>query len=186
MPILTGFFSVPNWWLLVFIFLAQIAQVTIGTVEVILINKGYRKSGTVLSLVEILLWVFVASRVLGDITVYPLEGITYALGYTAGVYVGSVLEQKLAFGKVLIQTITTVEKGPILATQLRGLGCGVTVVDASGKVESRKILMVIANRRGSEKITEQIKRTDPAAMIIQNEVGGVVGGHLSRIKSLIK
>lgn len=186
MPMLTSFWSVPNWWLLVLIFLAQIAQVTVGTVETILINKGYRKSGSAISLVEILLWVFVASKVLSDITVYPLEGIAYALGYTAGIYVGSVFEQKLAFGKVLIQTITSVEKGPILATKLREEGCGVTVIDASGKMEARKILMVVANRRGSEKITDQIKRIDPTAMIIQNEVGGVVGGRLIHMKSPVK
>lgn len=186
MPVLTGFWDVPSYWLLAFIFLAKIVEVTIGTLRSILVNKGYRKPAVVLSLVEILMWVFIASKVINDITSYPLEGIAYALGFTAGIYVGSVIEQKLAFGKVLIQAITSVEKGPILATKLREEGCGVTVVDAFGKTEARKVLMVIANRRGSEKITDQIKRTDPAAMIIQNEVGGVVGGHLSPIKSLLK
>jgi len=188
MMILTGFWGVPdnNYWLLVLIFASKIIEVTIGTIRSILINKGYRKPAVILALIEIMMWVFIASKVLTGITDYPLEGIAYALGFTVGIYVGSVIEQKLAFGKVLIQTITTFEKGPILATKLREEGCGVTVIDAVGKTESRKVLMVIANRRGCEKITDQIKRTDPAAMIIQNEVGGVVGGHLSPIKSLLK
>lgn len=189
MPILaiSDFWKLPaNPWLLLFIFIAKIVEVSVGTMRSILVNKGFRKPAVILALVEILMWVFVASKVISDISEYPLEGIAYALGFTVGIYCGSVIEAKLAFGKVLIQAITTVDKGPALAAKLREEGCGVTIIDGIGKQEARKILMIFANRRGSEKIVEKIQHHDPTAMIVQNEVGGILGGHLSPIKSLLK
>ena len=49
---------------LLLILLAKTIEVTIMTLRVILIAKGYRKEGTALSFLEILLWTFVASRVI--------------------------------------------------------------------------------------------------------------------------
>lgn len=83
------------------IFLAKIIEVSIGTLRSILIVKGYRKTAVLLSLVEISIWVFVASRVITGLTESPYKGIAYALGFAAGVWCGSILEEKLAFGKIL-------------------------------------------------------------------------------------
>jgi uncharacterized protein YebE (UPF0316 family) len=171
---------------ILFIFLAKIIEVSIGTLRSILMNKGYRKPAVVLSLVEIFLWVFVASKVITGITEAPIRGIAYCLGFTTGIFLGSLLEAKIAFGKVLIQVITSNDKGPQIATYLRSNGCGVTIVDAQGKAEARKILMIYTNRRGSPTLIKDIQKMDANAMIINNEVGTLIGGHISPLKSLLK
>ena len=168
------------------IFVAKIIEVTIGTLRQILVVKGYRKSAVLLATMEIFLWVFIASKVITGLSEKPLNGIAYGLGFAAGVYLGSIIEQKLAFGMLLVQTITTDKKGLEIATALREKGYGVTTVDAKGKVDSRKILMIYANRRGSQEIVEQIIMIDPTAMIVTNDVGTLSGGYIRLKKSLFK
>lgn len=87
---------------------------------------------------------------------------------------------------LLVQTITTEKKGVEIANALREKGYGVTTVDAKGKVDSRKILMVYANRRGSQEIVEQVMLIDPTAMIVTNDVGTLSGGYIRIKKSLLK
>ncbi|NLF49026.1 MAG: DUF2179 domain-containing protein [Acholeplasmataceae bacterium] len=69
---------------------------------------------------------------------------------------------------------------------LREQGYGVTIVDGTGKVEKRSILMVYTHRRGSSEIIKTILAIDPSAMIIQNDVSTLVGGFIHSGKSLIK
>lgn len=168
------------------IFFAKIVEVSIGTLRSILIVKGYRKVAVLLALVEITIWIFVASSVITGLSESLYKGIAYALGFAAGVYCGSILEEKLAFGKILIQVITTEEKGEIICAMLRAKDLGVTTVDAKGKTEQRKVLMVYTNRRGSNQIVKEIQETDPSAMIIRNDVSTLTGGHLPKIGGLLK
>ena len=168
------------------IFFAKIVEVTIGTLRQILVVKGYRKSAVLLALAEIFLWVFIASKVITGLADKPLNGVAYGIGFAAGVYLGSIIEQKLAFGMLLIQMITTEKKGIEIADTLRSKGYGVTTVDAKGKVDSRKILMVYANRRGSQEIVEQVLLIDPTAMIVTNDVGTLSGGFVGIKKTLFK
>lgn len=168
------------------IVLAKIVEVSIGTLRSILIVKGYRKIAVLLSLVEIALWVFVASRVIVGLTESPYKGIAYSLGFAAGVWFGSILEEKLAFGKILIQVITTEDKGNIICTTLRSQGLGVTTMDAEGKDVKRKVLMIYINRRGSKEISKEILTIDPSAMIVKNDISSLTGGHITKIGGLIK
>ena len=68
------------WYELLLIFSMKIIEVTMGTLRIILINKGYRKYGVVLALIEIFLWVFIASAVINGLSESPMKGIAYGLG----------------------------------------------------------------------------------------------------------
>jgi len=168
------------------IFLAKIVEVSIGTLRSILIVKGNRKIAVLLSLVEISIWIFVTSRVITGLVESPYKGIAYAIGFAAGVWFGSILEEKLAFGKILVQVIKTEEKGVIIANALRAKGLGVTTMDGEGKDIKRKVLMIYTNRRGSNDINKEILSVDPNAMIVRNEISGLTGGHLPKIGGLLK
>lgn len=178
--------TVTPLWELLLIFLAKIIEVSVGTLRNILVYRGYRKQGVLLALFEIFLWVFVASTVINGLTESPMKGIVYGFGFAAGVYVGSRLEEKLAYGKILIQTIVSVDLGIKLTKTLRDLGYGVTTVPASGKDAARSVLMIYTNRRGNQKIVQIIQEVDPTAMIISNDVSSLVGGRISPIRPLFK
>ena len=178
--------TVTPFYDLLFIFLAKIVEVSIGTMRIILISKGYRKIGTSLAIVEIFLWVFIASSVINGITESPMRGVAYSFGFAAGVYAGSLIEQKLAFGKVLIQAITTKALSNEIAKSLREAGFGVTTLEAMGKDDPKSVLMIYANRRDAQKVIQGVKAIHPKAMIVSNEISNVSGGYINPMKKLLK
>ena len=177
--------SVPLWELIM-IFSAKIIEVTIGTMRVILITKGYRKPGTVLAIFEILLWVFIASRVIMGIVDYPMKGLVYSLGFAFGVYIGSLLETRLAVGKILIYVIVDHNSGKTLTEALRASGHGVTTLDAHGKDSDRMVIMIFANRKNKAHIIEVVEALNEKALIVSNEVSILQGGYVSPWRRIAK
>lgn len=168
------------------ILVSKAFEVSIGTLRVILVNKGYRKQGVILAFFEIILWVFIASKVISGINTAPIKGVIYSLGYALGVYLGSKLENKLAFGKILIQINTTVDFSDLMAEVLRDNGLGVTTVDAKGKDSTRALLMVYANRKGKDGILKLVHQIDEDAMVTINDVSSLSGGFVSSSKRITK
>lgn len=108
------------------------------------------------------------------------------MGFAAGIYCGSILEEKLAFGKILIQVITNEEKGILLCTTLREKGLGVTTMKAEGITDQKKVLMIYTNRRGSNKVIEDIQAIDSTAVIVRNDISSMTGGHMPKVGGLLK
>jgi uncharacterized protein YebE (UPF0316 family) len=172
---------------LLLILCSKTLEVTIATVRVILINKGFRTFGTILSLFEITLWVIMASNVLVGLTETPIKGVVYAIGFSLGVFLGSCVESKLALGKVLIETIVSKENSEPVIAELRSRGYAVTTVEARGRDSEKMVLKIFANRKGKDEIIKQIHEKDGTAMIIANDISTLQGGYISpRKNSLIK
>ena len=181
-----AFFTSVSIWELLLILVAKVIEVSIGTMRVILISKGYRKPGTFLAIFEILLWVFIASKVMMGITEYPIKGIMYSLGFALGIYFGSLLENRLAVGKVLIHVICSADDALIAMKALREAGHGVTSIDAHGKDSDRTVLMIFANRKNKNIIIEMIETMNPKALVVSNEVNILQGGYVSPWKRITK
>lgn len=173
-------------WELIMIFFAKIIEVAIGTMRVILITKGYRKQGTILAIFEILLWVFIASRVIMGIVDYPMKGIVYSLGFAFGVYIGSMLETRLAVGKILVYVITDTDSGKTIVDALRLAGHGVTTLDAHGKDTDRMVMMVFTNRKNKANIIDLVEAINIKAVIVSNEVSILQGGYVSPWRRIAK
>jgi uncharacterized protein YebE (UPF0316 family) len=168
------------------IFISKIIEVTVSTLRLILISKGYRREGTILSFVEIVLWTFVASRVIMGIAEAPIKGIVYSIGFSIGVYLGSRIEGYIAMGRVLIQTIVAKEHAVPVTTSLRQKGYAVTTMDAQGRDAEKTVMMIFANRKGKEEIISEIQRLDSTAMIITNDVASLQGGTITTVRKLLK
>jgi uncharacterized protein YebE (UPF0316 family) len=168
------------------IFFSRIIEVSIGTLRVILISKGYRRQGVILAFFEVALWVLVASRVIVGINEQPLKAVVYCLGFALGVYVGSKLENHLAFGRILIQIITSVDKSKQLNDYLREQGFGVTSIDVQGKDDFKKVLMVYTNRKGQSDIFSKTKSIDEHAMIVSTDVASLQGGYINSYNRFVK
>ncbi|PKK97091.1 MAG: hypothetical protein CVV58_03015 [Tenericutes bacterium HGW-Tenericutes-3] len=179
------FTSVPLWELSL-IFFSKIIEVSIGTMRVILISKGYKKPGSILGFFEVLLWVFVASTVINGMLQAPLKGIIYALGFAIGVYIGSMIENKVAVGKVLIHVIASEEICNKIVKVLRDAGHGVTSLDGHGKDSNRTVLMIFANRKNKDLIFALIEQTDSKALVVANEVAIHQGGFVSPFRRIAK
>ena len=168
------------------ILIAKAIEVTLMTLRIILINKGYRRTGTLLSFAEIILWTFVASRVIMGLAEAPVKGIVYSIGFSIGVYLGSRIEAYIAMGRVLIQAIVIQESAGQITCSLREKGYAVTTIKAQGRDSEKTVLMLFANRKGKEEIVYEIHRLDANAMIITNDVTNLQGGTISTVRKLFK
>lgn len=173
-------------WEFLLIFFSRVTEVSIGTLRNILVNKGYGKKAALLAFVEALIWVFVASRVIGTLSTEPLKGIVYALGFAGGVLVGSFLEKRIALGKILVQAITSQESGIELVKALRDAGFGVTTVDAAGKEAKKMMLVVYAERKNQELVTKMIYELDSQALIVVQDISSIRGGYIKSFRNLVK
>lgn len=173
------FFTAVPFWELLLILVSKMIEVSIGTLRHILINKGYKKQGAILSFFEVLLWVIIASLVIQGIAEAPIKAITYSLGFAIGVYLGSLLESYFALGKLLIHVNCSLSSSKKTIQAIRDAGFGVTSIDAHGKDSDRIILMVFTNRKGHKELVELIYAIDPKTMIVANEVSVIKGGYIT-------
>ncbi|MCL2138996.1 MAG: DUF5698 domain-containing protein [Treponema sp.] len=170
---------------LVLILLAKTIEVTVSTLRNILINKRFRRIGTVLSFFEVLLWTFVASQVIMGLAEAPIKGIVYSIGFSIGVYLGSRIEEIIALGRVMIQTIVSKENAAPITESLRQKGYAVTTMEAKGRDSERTVLMIFTNRRGQEEIVSEIREIDHTAMVITNDIAALHGGTISKARKLL-
>ncbi|WP_312699916.1 DUF5698 domain-containing protein [Sedimentibacter sp.] len=165
--------------LYIIIFCAKIIEVSISTIRLVYINKGERVIGACLAFVEILIWLVVVSSVLNNISEDPIKMFIYAIAFSMGNYIGVTIESKIAVGLASIQVVVNEDTGKMLAEALRDESYGVTIIDGTGKDDSKKSLLFIQLKR--KKISDAvklIKQTAPTAYITINDIKSMVGGYL--------
>lgn len=160
-----------------FILCAKIIEVSLGTVRIVLITKGERLVGAVIGFFEILLWVFVASSVIKDISTDPFKGVIYALGFAIGNYVGSWIEEKIGIGLSEVQVIVKEEHGNDLAEMLRIENYAVTLIRGEGKTCDRYILLMFIPRKKVPEVIKQIRKVQENAVITVSETKPIYGGY---------
>lgn len=168
-------------WVYLFIFFGKILEVSFGTLRIVLINRGERTVGALIAVVEITLWLVIASSVLTGFKDDFLKGIVYAVAFACGNYIGSWLDELLAFGlssmQVVMPDLSSAKEAEIC---LRAKGFGVTTVDVHGRDNDRSMLIM----------TMQRKRLPEALAILEDQCNGAVvtvtdiktqrGGYLER------
>ncbi|MDK2865808.1 MAG: hypothetical protein PWP51_931 [Clostridiales bacterium] len=159
-----------------FIVMFKIVEVSISTVRIVLITKGERKIGAFIAFFEVSLWVILVSTVLNNITEDPLKIIAYALGFSIGNFLGSVLEERIGIGMSEMTVIVREEHGLPLATQLREKGYAVTLIHGEGKNHPRFVLMMFVPRKKVKSCVELIKETQENAVITVSDKKPIYGG----------
>ena len=129
-----------------FIFFAKLLEVAVCTVRVVLTAKGYRVYASALAAVEITLWIIVTSTVLLGLSEDPLRAVAYGLAFVAGIYMGILLEDKLALGLSQIEVIAEYGIAKQLTNKLRKQGYGVTTYDCEG-MDGKKLSVSLKVRR---------------------------------------
>ena len=144
----------------IIIFLARICDVSIGTVRTIVTVQGRTVIAFFLAIVEISIWVTVASTVITQIRDQPLLVVFYAFGYATGNVVGIMVERKLAFGLMILRIITR-SGGADIAGYLRDRGQPVTIFQGEGQRGPVNELYIACRRRDLKWILADVKRLDP-------------------------
>lgn len=143
------------------IFVMRICDVTLDTMRIIFMTKGFRNVAPIIGFFEVLIWIVAITRIMENINNW-VTYIAYAAGFATGNYIGMLLDEKLAIGHELIRVITKVDSSD-LALSLREAGFGVTTVKASGMQGEVGILFIIVNRRNQKKAIGIIEQYTPNA-----------------------
>lgn len=160
------------------IFLARICDVSIGTLRLIFVSKGFKHIAPLLGFFEVIIWLLAVSQImkhLDNIICY----IAYGGGFAMGNYIGMYLEEKLSIGNVIIRVIVksdTIE----LIDELKSQNYGLTVVDAEGSQQKVKLIFSVIKRENVEHFVSVINHYNPHAFYTIEEVKSVNEGVFRR------
>lgn len=168
-------------WIYVFIFAGKILEVSVSTVRLVLINRGERARGSAIAFVEILLWLAVTGTVLAGFQNDWIRVVVFAAAFSIGNYVGSWVEDKLAFGLCSIQVIVPdCMESEELAGKLRASGFAVTVIQGEGKDGPRELMLLHIKRKRIPQAVNLIRSELDAAVITVNDSKILHGGFIGK------
>lgn len=178
---LSAFALGTSFWVYIYIFFGKLLEVSLGTLRMVLINRGMRAVGAIIAFIEIMLWLLVASSVLAGFSTDFWKGIVYALAYALGNYLGSLLDDVLAFGLSHVQVIIPDQlTASLAAEQLRSKGFGVTLVDVRGMESGHTMLMMDMKRKRLNEVLQFLHQTQENCVITVSDIKTQHGGYLKR------
>lgn len=156
------------------IFIINVVYVSMFTIRMILTLKGRRYIAAIVSTVEVVIYVVGLGLVLDNLNEIQ-NLIAYALGYGIGVIIGSVLEEKLALGYIVVN-LTSSNPDIKFTQQIREKGYGVTSWSSYGMDGDRLSMQILTPRKYELSLYELIQEIDPKAFIISYEPKQIHGG----------
>lgn len=157
-------------WVLIplVIFFSRVADVTIGTLRIVFVSKGWKQVAPLLGFVEVLIWIVAMSQILKYANNWP-SYLAWAGGFAVGNYIGLWIEERLAIGNLVIRIITA-KPADALTQHLRTAGYGVTSVDALGSQGEVNILFTLVQRRDLKEVLAIVKNFNPNAFYTIEDV----------------
>ncbi len=163
------------------IFCARVLDVSIGTFRLLLLVRGKRFFAALLGFMEVMVYMLVLGSILGGGKTLDFPHLlAYCAGYATGNYLGSLLEETLMHGFVLLELITEGdEEGFAMVENLRTAGFGATVVNGEGKCGGRCIVKIVCNRKDVDAASRII---GDRGFVVLSDVRGVWGGHFRGVR----
>ncbi len=164
----TGF----DWFAWVFlpllIFVARVVDVSMGTIRILFLSKGVKIWAAFIAFFEILIWLLAVTEIIKNLS-NPVCYIAYCAGFASGTYLGMIIEERLAYGKVLVQVISPLDVTPLIRS-LEVANVGVTRVRAEGVKGGVQILYSVVKRSQLKLVKKCITTFDPKAFYLIHEV----------------
>lgn len=145
------------------IFLARVADVSLGTLRMAAIAQGFRKRAAFFGFFEILIWITAISYVLQNLT-HLTNYLAYAGGYATGNYLGLWIEEKMAAGLLKV-TIITSKDATMLIQTLKSRKFGITSVSAMGSRGNVRLVITIIPRKQYPQLQRIINEFNPRAFV---------------------
>lgn len=163
------------WYIPLFIFLARICDVSIGTVRIITVIRGHKVIAAMLGFCEVVIWIFAVSAVIAFIRESLVTVIAYGAGFATGTLVGMVIEEKLAIGNQMIRVVNT-NSSISVSSFLRGRNLIVTEVEASGATGAAELCFLVVPRKKTQTIVRAILRHCPKAFVTVEDIRSATSG----------
>lgn len=154
----------------------NILYVSLFTLRMMIVIKGYRVLASVISMGEVFIYLMGLTIVLDNLD-EPLNIAAYCFGWGLGVFIGSKIEAYLALGYVVMEVIVE-SSDTTVPGKIREQGYGVTSWVADGKDGKRLVMKVLAKRKSEQKLKKLILSFCPKAFMISYEPTHFNGGFM--------
>ena len=120
------------------IFSAKLLEVSISTIRVVLMARGSKIASSLLAVLEVTIWVIVTSTVLLSLQEDPMRAVAFIAAFAVGVFLGVLVEDKMALGLSQIEIIAEYDEAKIITKKLRDHGYRATTYVCEG-LNGRKL-----------------------------------------------
>lgn len=174
-----------KWLVLpILIFFARIVDVTVGTIRILFVSRGHKLWAPVLGFFEVIIWLLAIGQIMQNLTNWVCY-IAYGGGFAMGNLIGITLEEKLAYGKLVIRIITG-KDADVLIQRLRRKGFGVTGINAHGAQGNVRVIYLVIERSDLEKVMDTVQRHHPKAFYTVEDTRMVQQGIFPEKKNFIE
>lgn len=168
------------------IILARMLDVSFGTLRFVFISKNKKLFAALAGFMESFVWIMVVGKLLnGSTNIIWL--VAYAVGFGIGTYLGLLLSEKMAIGKVMLRVITRREPKRLIA-KLISKNYSFTIVDSKNqKGNITKVLLLSLEAKELNIILHYIKKFNPKAFYSVEEVKSMKENNIKQTRpSVIK
>lgn len=163
----------------ILIFILQIIYVPLLTLRTTLVVKGERTKAALISLLEAIVYIISLGIVFSDLKNIA-NIIAYVIGYGLGIYIGGIIEEKLAIGYKRVD-ISLVNQNLELVQCIRDRKFGVTSFTGRGiNNEERHRLEIISPRAREKGLIELVIKYEPTAFIVSYDLTQFKGGYIKK------
>jgi len=150
------------------IFFARIMDVSIGTLRLIFVSKGYKFYAPILGFFEVVIWLLAIGQIMQHLDNF-LCYIAYGLGFATGNYLGIFLDEKMSLGTVLIRVVPKMDTTNLI-NHLREKSFGASLVDIEGMTGKLKMIFTIVKRKDLKEVLEIIREHNPHSFVTIEDV----------------
>ena len=162
-----------------FIFFAKLIEVSVFTLRTVYMTRGNKRAAVMFGAVGITLWLIVVSSVLMNITEDPLRVVFYVLAFALGVYLGMLIEDKLAIGLAQIEVIAECETALEITEKFRKLSYRVTTFNCEG-LDGKKVSVVLKVHRKDIPVTMELLGDYPHLFVSITDIKRLLIGTIHR------
>jgi len=158
-----------HWVILsLLIFSARVIDVSLQTIRIVFVSKGFKYLAPLTGFFEVLVWVLAIGQIMQNLDNF-IYYIAYAGGFAMGSFVGIRIEERLAIGCVGIRIITNQDAASLIQS-LRQKGYGVTDIDAQGEHGAVSVIYLTIKRTDLQEIVTLIKKFNPKAFYTVEDI----------------
>lgn len=150
------------------IFCARIADVSIGTMRIIIVGRGMRWTASLLGFVEVLIWLLAIGMVIQNLHGW-VNVLMYCAGFATGTFVGMTIERRFEMGQVMVRIVVP-HLGEELVDRMSELGITPTHVDAKSPEGPVRLIYVVVKRKKLRKVVHAIHAQEPGAWYTVEDV----------------
>lgn len=150
------------------IFLARITDVSINTIRIIYVLGGRRMTATILGFFESFIWLMAIRQIFEHLDNWICY-VAYPGGFATGIFVGMIIEERIAYGKVIVRIITRKDVKELIG-YLNEKRFRYTHVNAEGPDGKENLVFTVLERESLEILLYKLKDILPTAFYTVEKV----------------